>query len=472
MASCAAAPVAATTSCCAGSPRTAAAAAYRRRPDIVACFSDEDDKILEPDAALLAASGEMAELARPGGEWVVPPAGRLSPLQAAHLRLALSALLSARLTQSSWTWMVRDVDVVGMVAAQLATGVRLVFSRAARELTLSERGSLVLHPGSFVRCAAVAAQPSAVMHTGERHYVEYHIERYQAGRMVLGVAKGAFDPRVGGWATASDQGWGFSARTGSLSHQGKRLAWASGRQEILAEGDVLGLMLDLQAGSLTAFKNGVNLGVMVSSGLTGPLCWIAELAHGGDSVRILPVAVSAVERHNALMPERMSRLRAERRRRQEEHARQQLLGKADREMRVGTRVYIEAVRFNSTAPTKRAALKTASAMALHGAGTYAGWTRNFVGRNDHWVRFDAEDEVDSLAADGQLLDLDQDKGWGSSFPEGVPQLMSTGGRGSSSGAEHDAAAAAAAKPAGRSSSTRREKKLARLKLCEMRWRVI
>ena len=52
--------------------------------------------------------GEIAGLS---DEWVVPPAKRLSPLQAAQLRLVLASLLSARLAQPS-AIRVRDVDVV------------------------------------------------------------------------------------------------------------------------------------------------------------------------------------------------------------------------------------------------------------------------------------------------------------------------------------------------------------------------
>ena len=42
--------------------------------------------------------------------------------------------------------------------------------------------------------------------------------------------------------------------------------------------DVVGLLLDLDAGSLSVFKNRSRLGVMVAEGLSGgPLCWAALL---------------------------------------------------------------------------------------------------------------------------------------------------------------------------------------------------
>ena len=125
---------------------------------------------------------------------------------------------------------------------------------------------------------------------------------------------------------------------------------------------------------------------MMDSGLEGPLCWSAELAHGGDAVRVAPVTVHAVRRHNTALPRRLGLLRQERAAAAEERLAQQGLGQGDRAMAVlaplllaplqestsiktcsllicnlllvqaGTRIYVEAVRFNSTAPTKREAI--------------------------------------------------------------------------------------------------------------------
>jgi hypothetical protein len=51
-------------------------------------------------------------------------------------------------------------------------------------------------------------------------------------------------------------------------------------------GDVLRLLLDSDAGTLTVKKNGTLLGVAATSGLTGDLCWAVSCAGAGDSVRI------------------------------------------------------------------------------------------------------------------------------------------------------------------------------------------
>jgi hypothetical protein len=56
-----------------------------------------------------------------------------------------------------------------------------------------------------------------------------------------------------------------------------------------ATGDVLRLLLDSDAGTLTVKKNGTLLGVAVTSGLTGDLCWAVSTAKAGESVRIKAV---------------------------------------------------------------------------------------------------------------------------------------------------------------------------------------
>jgi hypothetical protein len=43
--------------------------------------------------------------------------------------------------------------------------------------------------------------------------------------------------------------------------------------ENLDMGDTLGMLLDLDRGSMTVFKNGRRLGDMVDGGLSGPLCF-------------------------------------------------------------------------------------------------------------------------------------------------------------------------------------------------------
>ena len=54
------------------------------------------------------------------------------------------------------------------------------------------------------------------------------------------------------------------------------------------------MLLDLDQGSMTVWKNDEKLGVMVAEGLSGPLCWAVELDED-DSARIesAPLAADA-----------------------------------------------------------------------------------------------------------------------------------------------------------------------------------
>ena len=51
-------------------------------------------------------------------------------------------------------------------------------------------------------------------------------------------------------------------------------------------GNRIGMLLDLDQGSMTVWKNDEKLGVMHAEGLSGPLCWAVGLALQGASARI------------------------------------------------------------------------------------------------------------------------------------------------------------------------------------------
>ena len=51
-----------------------------------------------------------------------------------------------------------------------------------------------------------------------------------------------------------------------------------GSESMFSDGEI-GLLLDLDEGSLTVYKNGQKLGVM-KRGLTGPYCWVASMSNG------------------------------------------------------------------------------------------------------------------------------------------------------------------------------------------------
>ena len=88
------------------------------------------------------------------------------------------------------------------------------------------------------------------------------------------------------------------------THSGRRFPGPTeweGRQYARKQGTRIGMLLDLDQGSMTVFKDGVQLGVMVAEGLSGPLCWAVSLSWEGSSARIesADAPVSPTEEHAA-----------------------------------------------------------------------------------------------------------------------------------------------------------------------------
>ena len=54
--------------------------------------------------------------------------------------------------------------------------------------------------------------------------------------------------------------------------------------EIMSSDDEIGMLLDLDEGTLSVYKNGRKLGVM-KSGLAGPYCWVVSM-YSSSHVRI------------------------------------------------------------------------------------------------------------------------------------------------------------------------------------------
>jgi hypothetical protein len=69
-----------------------------------------------------------------------------------------------------------------------------------------------------------------------------------------------------------------------------------GSQGVVEAGDRIGLLLDLDQGTMTVYnyKNDERLGVM-ATGLGGEYSWAVGLYHQGDSVRIESAAIPVAE---------------------------------------------------------------------------------------------------------------------------------------------------------------------------------
>ena len=105
----------------------------------------------------------------------------------------------------------------------------------------------------------------------------------RATNMLIGVGRPTLDPNaIQAYNTAGF--WGIYNKNGHLYHGATGKTWQG--MEGYGEGDVLRLLLDSDAGTLTVKKNGTLLGVAVTSGLTGDLCWAMACCSEGNSVRI------------------------------------------------------------------------------------------------------------------------------------------------------------------------------------------
>jgi hypothetical protein len=122
-----------------------------------------------------------------------------------------------------------------------------------------------------------------VMNSG-RSCAEVTVVRTDVG-ILIGVGRPTLDPNAEGAYDTADF-WGIYS-SGNLFHNGACQDWQG--MQPFGTGDVLRLLLDSDAGTLTVKKNGTLLGVAATSGLTGDLCWAALFNGIGDSVRIKAV---------------------------------------------------------------------------------------------------------------------------------------------------------------------------------------
>ena len=67
-----------------------------------------------------------------------------------------------------------------------------------------------------------------------------------------------------------------------------------GREEGFPGSCKIGMLLDLDEGTLSVYKNGRKLGVM-KRGLAGQYCWVVSLRSGGSQVTIKRGTVPAIE---------------------------------------------------------------------------------------------------------------------------------------------------------------------------------
>ena len=119
-----------------------------------------------------------------------------------------------------------------------------------------------------------------VMNSGQS-CAEFTVVR--VGHITIGVGRPTLDTDAYDAYTTEDF-WGLYSQSGHVYHNDSAIQWQG--QQGYGTGDVLRLLLDSDAGTLTVKKNGTLLGVAVTIGLTGDLCWAVSCLDHVEMVRI------------------------------------------------------------------------------------------------------------------------------------------------------------------------------------------
>jgi hypothetical protein len=166
---------------------------------------------------------------------------------------------------------------------------RLTFTRVSAEhydVSVESGALLQAKEGCSYRAAVCVGH---VVSTG-RHAVEFTVVKGVAGTFV-GLARPDIDVQKPD-AYKLKQFWGLHTGNGYLYHAGGCNLWAG--KEGFEQGDVVGLLLDCDAGTLAVKKNGKRLGV-AATGLTGNFCWAAALHSPTDGSRIDRIRIAAAD---------------------------------------------------------------------------------------------------------------------------------------------------------------------------------
>jgi hypothetical protein len=172
----------------------------------------------------------------------------------------------------------------GQMVAMAVKDPPLVWRTCAEELvTLSEGGAVATLNGFYDDDDSITLVTSGVELTAGKHYWELEKLNYE---LFVGIAKPNLDPNHDYTGADSTDGWFIWTAEGSLCGNGIVQDDAAG---YIYVGDRVGVLLDLDEGSLRFFKNGVQHGSGYPAGsVTGPVVCAVSMYDPGTSVRLLP----------------------------------------------------------------------------------------------------------------------------------------------------------------------------------------
>lgn len=179
---------------------------------------------------------------------------------------------------------------VAMVA-QLGLSAADVAAAKAAELVFTKGGPGLALGGPSVTGQSVGQQghyPSAIcdgaaMRVG-RHYAEFrHLSGNYSHSVRVGIVEPSFNPSAGqapqqGAYEAAAGTWMMMFNNGQMRHRQQNIPNWPGQDGQGTKQGTLGLLLDLNEGSLAVYKDGHKVGVALQPGsLVGPLFWAADV---------------------------------------------------------------------------------------------------------------------------------------------------------------------------------------------------
>jgi hypothetical protein len=178
-----------------------------------------------------------------------------------------------------------DGDVVAMAVKE----VPLLWRTFAEDrITLSEGGAVATQTASGWSLTTTETEL-----TGSRHYWEVELLSERMDDILVGISRPNLDP-TGNYALRREctDGWFIGAYYGTLCANGKAGDDAAGDYK---QGDRVGVLLDLDNGSLRFFKNGVQHGPGYAAGsVAGPVVAAVQMGLDKDGVRLLPNAEAPI----------------------------------------------------------------------------------------------------------------------------------------------------------------------------------
>jgi hypothetical protein len=154
----------------------------------------------------------------------------------------------------------------------------------ADRVTLSEGGAVATQTTEYKHSLTT----TGIELTEGKHYWEVELLSENVDIIFIGISRPNLDPTRSYHGRHHTDGWFTSADDGGLYGNGKGGHDHAGHNK---QGDRVGVLLDLDNGSLRFFKNGVQHGPGYAAGsVTGPVVAAVHMFYQHDSVRLLPDA--------------------------------------------------------------------------------------------------------------------------------------------------------------------------------------